>query len=780
MTKELMRSEAEDKTWIDTTFRRIMLGFTLPDPKALEILRRLSPSDGTMGISQAHYNQTSSDDKAFAREMARWLDPQLYVRTLKRLGIQVLYHHAKNHTGVSCYATKLGHRFSPMGDRDFFGELVQACRAGGIVPGAMFQVGMDELAAVQHPDWLQMDATGKTTRFRLCPNHPEWRARVFGQTEEIVRYDIGAFMFDELSFGWTNIGTACYCPHCRAAFRAAAGAEMPAEENWDDPLWKRFVRWRYDSIAGFLREAGELIRRTNPRVAFTEVYYAGGGQSWKAGWASEATAAPLDYLLVDRSSVGALSVTCRGFRALSRRRPDMAVGGAFTVKTPDYSYTDNEMPTTAPMFLADVMTVLANGVTPGFESQGWYNRAFWNKRKATMASPQFDPLYRQAAREIRRREPWLGGAEPVRYGALLYSENSKDFYGRNDPERYAQSYLGWYKALLDRQTLFEVISDRHLNPRDLSQYAFLALPNAACLSDEQAEAIRAYVRDGGGLLASYLTSLLDAEGVPRKDFALADVLGATYVSGLEDDYNLQLRNPARRDQFFMHFRRSHPLIEGAVCPGETFTLPAPTALVRAAGGGAGVGCFHIRRKDGLKFEGRADGVSGHGRDEATDHPVMVTRRFGKGRVVYFPGRMGSSYGIHGHPVVHRMLLNALGRVAAWRNPVEVKAPKCVEVTAFNQTAQQRLVVHLVNYQSIPYRAHLNNNMPFGGTPPVEEILPVFDLQVRVDASRFGKLRAVYEAPARTPLKWRRDGQGGIRIALPRLDIHTMVVAEFKP
>src|SRR5204863_349593 len=73
-----------------------------------------------------------------------------------------------------------------------------------------------------------------------------------------------------------------------------------------------------------------------------------------------------------------------------------------------------------------------------------------------------------------------------------------------------------------------VVNDWDLTPEGLKKYAVLVLPNAACLDDRQAEAVRGFVRAGGGLVASLDTSLFDEFGDPRPNFALADVFGADY------------------------------------------------------------------------------------------------------------------------------------------------------------------------------------------------------------------------------------------------------------
>ena len=61
-----------------------------------------------------------------------------------------------------------------------------------------------------------------------------------------------------------------------------------------------------------------------------------------------------------------------------------------------------------------------------------------------------------------------------------------------------------------------------------------------CLSDEQCEAIRRFVYEGGTLIATHETSLLDELGRERGKFALSDVLGVEYrgLRGSTNDHGI--------------------------------------------------------------------------------------------------------------------------------------------------------------------------------------------------------------------------------------------------
>ena len=87
-----------------------------------------------------------------------------------------------------------------------------------------------------------------------------------------------------------------------------------------------------------------------------------------------------------------------------------------------------------------------------------------------------------------------------------------------------QQFLnGMYYALLEGRFLFDFVHEDRMEPERLSKYYALILPNVAMLSDAQCEQLRAYVKAGGSLLATFETSLYDQDNKPRTNFGLADI-----------------------------------------------------------------------------------------------------------------------------------------------------------------------------------------------------------------------------------------------------------------
>lgn len=129
---------------------------------------------------------------------------------------------------------------------------------------------------------------------------------------------------------------------------------------------------------------------------------------------------------------------------------------------------------------------------------------------------------------------------------------------------------------------FEMVHERLLDAEHLRAFKTLILPNIAALSDAQCEQLRAFVRGGGNLIATYETSLYDEWGARRKDFGLSDLMGVSWsgrVEGPMQNSYLMLEHEAAKGHVLFNGLESAPRIVNAasrvvVEPKERFeTMP---------------------------------------------------------------------------------------------------------------------------------------------------------------------------------------------------------------
>jgi hypothetical protein len=85
------------------------------------------------------------------------------------------------------------------------------------------------------------------------------------------------------------------------------------------------------------------------------------------------------------------------------------------------------------------------------------------------------------------------------------------------------STVGFEQTLIQAKIPFDIIFEEQLE--DLSMYRVLVLANVECMTDEQIELVRRYVRQGGGLVATGSSSLYNQWRRSRPRFGLGDVLG---------------------------------------------------------------------------------------------------------------------------------------------------------------------------------------------------------------------------------------------------------------
>jgi hypothetical protein len=126
--------------------------------------------------------------------------------------------------------------------------------------------------------------------------------------------------------------------------------------------------------------------------------------------------------------------------------------------------------------------------------------------------------------------------------AVLYSYASMGF--NNDGP--AVSFMLFTQALIQGRVPFDIIFDEQLN--GVGKYRALVLADQECLSEEQVEMIRAYVEQGGGLVATEQSSLYTPWRLRREDFGLKGLFGVGAAGRSEEGKEQDLEIPAAQNQ----------------------------------------------------------------------------------------------------------------------------------------------------------------------------------------------------------------------------------------
>ncbi|MGB9620429.1 MAG: beta-galactosidase trimerization domain-containing protein, partial [Armatimonadota bacterium] len=381
------------------------------------------------------------------------------------------------------------------------------------------------------------------------------------------------------SFDGIHDSGVCYCDYCRAAYKKDTGNDIP-DPNMNDPEFRRYEQWLNRRMEAFVVKLQTRLKAINPDFALV-TWTTNAGRFGHFLSIPRNMPARMNLLFDSPGQEYWLDETNRGNTVV----PAFANAYIWAVTNHRHAHSEPYLMSHGNPYGTDsfpphelyrrVLLTITHGAQMAL-ARGWTNL-----REATRIA--FD--------EIHKRYPWLTHKKPEPWAAMVMSDDTNFLYGR-DPgkveERYLSNVLGTFRATLEEHLPTAVICDWNLNPEDLAPYKVLVLPNTACLTEQQAESIREYVRNGGGLVATVDASLFDEFGNPRKDFLLSDVLGVHYKGtpssasgGSEIDVNFAkgIVDPSywekRKKRFRLqdHFRSRGGALRraGAVCrPGQRY------------------------------------------------------------------------------------------------------------------------------------------------------------------------------------------------------------------
>jgi len=614
-------------------------------------------------------NHITEDDPAF---MTRF-DPQRYAALVKKAGVEASMVYACDHNGNCYYPTRVGHMHRNLAGRDIFRETLACLRAEGITPVAYYTTIYHNHSARMHPDWRMQDIHGRQHDGRYwwsCPNSPEYLKFSKEQIAEVIAYDVEGIFID-MTF-WPVV---CCCANCRAKFLSQTGWEIPETVNWDDPKWIAFQRFREASMVEFCQEIASAIKEQKDiTVTFQNSPIIFG---W--GWGqTPGIAKACDYVSGD--FYGGKYQHILGAKILSSasKNQPFEYMTSRCVNLPDHTSMKSEAE-----LRCEAATTLVNG--------GAYFFIDAVNPDGTLTEAVFERLGRVSAdlapfkTKIQEHQAVLAADTGLYFSMLsLIDPEAQGKFLRSLASQTTitpayEEMLGTSIVLTRAHRPFVVIRD---GEGDLSKLNTLVINNALVMDPAEVEKVRNYVRNGGTLIATGLTSLKQPDGTPGRnradgepDFALSDVFGVSYSGKMSQHINYLAFQAADSPAMGRYVLNNHP-----------------TPLVRLDGAEklAGLAEMWFDPEDPERYASIHSNPPGR----ETGFVSLSVHAFGKGRCIYLA------------PDLLHLQQDAQQAFGTWllekfAPPGQVartNAPAAVEITLLQSKTTDSLLVGLVNYQ----------------------------------------------------------------------------------
>ncbi|MCC7449885.1 MAG: beta-galactosidase trimerization domain-containing protein [Anaerolineae bacterium] len=677
------------------------------------------------------------------RGVATAFDPQAIVAQFARARVNVIVAYAKCQYGNFYYNTQIGHKHTGLGDLDLLAELLHEAHRQNIRVIGYYSNMWDTEAARAHPDWMAQNAQGESSYDRwptLCLNSP-YRDLVHQHLREMfTRYDLDGMWSDILS------ALPCFCPRCEALYQQTFGEPMPRSP--EVPHWIQMVRWQQDYLYGYIESSRLLVKSLKPDAAYIVNFF---------GTPYAAPSQGLTFKHLAQSDYGSTegysewhgllfpSYACRYMRAGT-------LDGPFEVLTSRFESTWDFTVRPLAQMRFEAFSVAANGGAVCVDDEPYHDGC---------VEPLVYDYLANIFGEIERREPYLLGAQPYHYAALYHSQKAREvdevlnrpqplsisgtsFFPASNPapSDIIPTLMGAFKGLLEEHLPLEFVDDRLASLDTLARYRVVYLPNVLPMNADEAERLRQYVYNGGGLVATGATSLYDDQGQPRDNFLLADLFGVDFV-----------RRGAYTFPFFAF--EPGPLSEGLT--GQPIPHDAAMWEVRLNTNDAIV--VATRRDPLIETSGE---VYYHNNKPApgprSGEPAIVCQEYGKGRVVYCAGLPENQYAIRGHVPYRQMIANMVRWAARAEPPVQVEGLRNTELVTARRGGD--LIVHLVT--GVPQRT-----VVFGlrrTLDTIEEYVPLYGVRLFIPPQTTEARRV----PQNESLPIQRD-QERAWIVIPRLE-----------
>jgi hypothetical protein len=540
------------------------------------------------------------------------------------------------------FPSKVYPTFPELGNRDLLNEVSRECRRAGmhlycycVLDNEMESKFADDprfgtyvLRDADGKPYGQDPGYGNGEEIKTCATGDPYRQMIRKLVAEICEHDTDGVYFDAPS-GYRGI---CFCPSCRQGFKKFSGMDLDRLRNVrelerlpSDTDMKALSAW-YDWANKLMQE---------DLVDLRKIIHGGGkfmlchnGDTWRPGSFHQQYRYPDGFMV--EYSVEFYQRLVRAMMGSAMARPTKKLAQSYmgsydvaAIGRPPH----NRPWTPHVMNLEDGDEIrmegyadLAGGNMPLY--------AVLNRLMYGIGDGSTEPA-KEVFSLIRRAEPILKDSVPVPYVSIIPTADSLEMFRARRRSWNVMMSEGFALAMLDSRLSFDVVPNLEMTTEWLRNQRVIALCGASAITDADARLLGDWVREGGGLLATYDSGLYKENGELRQDGgALREVLG------------VEMKNPAPDGQTdtFYRITRTHPALgeyhQGKLVMGDAMLVrvtPRPRAAVLAE-------CVNMETQETLG-------------------PAIVVNHYGRGRAVYVGGSLEANY------VASRVV--SLRRMLAW-------------------------------------------------------------------------------------------------------------------
>ncbi len=640
-------------------------------------------------------------------------------------------------------------RHPDQGDRDLLAEMIAACKPRGIRVVPYISTGHKlawSMVTQHYPEYAQRICPGggpqRSHMFvgedhgTVCWNTP-YRQAFMDLVERVVRdYDVAGMYFDTWRpfYFWPGM-KVCYCDGCCEGFEKAIGGNLPWHENPKDytpkelNLIDKYHDWYRQELIDIIHKVRRLVKSHKD---IPLIYNINNPQKITAEDPRIITA--MDAFLYERG------------RTLLERAEGISLARSMGMYVWPYVGTYGNWP-----------RVIYDGYN--YQQQIFTTTMFTGapiiaQPYAYVNHPEYRRYVEYPFGVQAANEQYLSGFENYPYVAVVYGyQDPPGFsrqanWGRKVDVRSAT--LGAFAACLyghvQVSSVHETILDQ---PKQLARYKVLYLASVPHLSKSRIDNIKRFVREGGGLVTSFGTSLYDAKGARQERFALAELMRVV---------------PLRPRGKVAEIIRNYQIMTGG--PNDLYLLDR-----------TGRGCLEDYWTDRLVplwfyepvaiLEGGSvvmDIVTGDGRRAFL--PGVVVSRYGKGRVAYLASCLESLFLTDNIDVLGKLIRSLVKTVAPEQAPYDLQAP--AGLICNMTTKGNRRILHMTNWTGNKFERMLTKEY---------YLAPIQNVVLRIRLPKQKKIRSIgtfVEKPSK-----RHDHEGIVEISFPRIEAYQAVHLELE-